>query len=251
LAKALSGYLFGHGRQKDRLIRLDMSEYAGPGAADRLLGGTGTAGAGFARGEPSPLIRRVRQQPFAVLLLDEIEKAAPEVFDLLLGVFDEGRLTDPYGRLTTFRSTVIIMTSNLGADRPEGFGLGRPAPPSYDAEAMGFFRPEFFNRLDAVVTFDPLTPGTMVRITEKELREIASREGLVRAGLRLRWTERLVRRLADRGFDRRYGARPLQRTLETLLVAPLSKYLIDHPDLRNAAVRLDVDEADGVLISSG
>jgi ATP-dependent Clp protease ATP-binding subunit ClpC len=255
MAKALSRFFFGHGEKQDRLLRLDMSEYAGPGAAERLLGGDfgGPSGLTGLRGEPSPLIRRVRQQPFSVLLLDEIEKAAPEVFDLLLGVFDEGRLTDPYGRLTTFRSTILIMTSNLGADRPAGFGLGKrsePAPPGYDDAAMSFFRPEFFNRIDAVVTFEPLGRETVRSITEKELREIAGREGLARAGLRLRWTGRAAAELADRGFDRRYGARPLLRVLETLVVAPLAKFLIDRPDLRDAEVLLDVGEGGAMLFRS-
>src|SRR5262249_54176534 len=96
LAKAIAKFFFGHGEQKDRLIRLDMSEYSGPGAAERLISG--------AEGEPSDIIKRVRQQPFVVVLLDEIEKADAAVFDVLLGVFDEGRLTDRYGRTTTLRS---------------------------------------------------------------------------------------------------------------------------------------------------
>jgi ATP-dependent Clp protease ATP-binding subunit ClpC len=233
LAKAISQFFFGHGEQKDRMIRLDMSEYAGPGAARRFLGSE--------RGEPSDLIRRVRQQPFGVLLLDEIEKAAPEIFDLLLGIFDEGRLTDPYGRLTTFRSMVIIMTSNLGADRPEAFGFGKSAGPQYDADAMGFFRPEFYNRFDAIVSFEPLALETMLRITEKELREIAGREGLTRLNLRLKWGDDVVSRLAENGFDRRYGARPLQRTLEQRIVAPLARYLVEHPGLRDGQIVIVTD----------
>ena len=244
LAKAISRYLFGHGEHKDRLVRLDLSEYAGPGAAERLLGGAG------GRGEPSAFIQRVRRQPFAVVLLDEIEKASPEVFDVLLNVFDEGRLTDPYGRLTTFRSTILVMTSNLGADRPGGFGLGPAAdrPPAYADEAMSFFRPEFFNRIDAVVSFDALDPATTRRITEKELGEIAAREGLTRSNLKLRWTDRLTEFLIARGFDRRYGARPLQRAMDSLVVAPLARFLLDHPALRNAELRLDVDASGRVLI---
>src|SRR5262249_5810538 len=162
------------------------------------------------QGEPGPLIRRLRQQPFCVLLLDEIEKAAPEVFEVLLGVCDEGRLTDRYGRTTTFRSSVIVMTSNLGAERRETFGFGsRPAP--YADAARDFFRPEFYNRLDAILTFDPLGPDTIRAITLKELGDIGRREGLERARLRLRWSDRLVSWLAREGFDARYGARPLQR----------------------------------------
>jgi ATP-dependent Clp protease ATP-binding subunit ClpC len=233
LARAIAAYFFGHGEQADRLIRLDMSEYAGPGAADRLVTQPG--------GEPSELIQKVRQQPFVVVLFDEIEKAAPEVFDVLLGVFDEGRLSDRFGRITVFRSAVLIMTSNLGAGKEEAFGFGRQAAVPYDAEALAFFRPEFFNRIDAVVTFRPLGEETILAITRKELAEVGRREGLARLGVRLTWTERAVRRLAQEGFDARYGARPLQRTLEALVVTPLARYLLDHPDLRGGELGLDYD----------
>jgi ATP-dependent Clp protease ATP-binding subunit ClpC len=238
LARALAAELFGHGeavagRRDERLVRLDMSEYAGFDAVARLLGPPD--------GEPSPLIRRLRQQPFCVLLLDEIEKAAPEVFEVLLGVCDEGRMTDRYGRATTFRSSVIIMTSNLGSERRETFGFGnRPAP--YADAARDFFRPEFYNRLDAVVSFQPLGPETIRAITLKELVEVARREGLERAGLRLRWSERLVSWLAREGFDARYGARPLQRVLERRVVAPLARYLLAHPDLADTELLVDQDD---------
>ena len=116
LARASARYFFGHGEKADRLIRLDMSEYSGPDCGARLLGPP--------NGEPSDLIKKVRQQPFVVLLLDEIEKAESEVFDVLLSVFDEGRLTDRFGRMTIFRSAVILMTSNLGAQKQEAFGFG-------------------------------------------------------------------------------------------------------------------------------
>ena len=232
LARALSQYLFGHGEEKDRLVRLDMSEYAGPGAAARLVG--------EAEGEPSELVRRIRQQPFAVVLLDEIEKAAPEVFDVLLGVLDEGRLTDRFGRLSTFRSAILVMTSNLGANRTEPFGLSRQLSADYDSEVMAFFRPEFFNRIDAVVTFEPLGAETVRAIAAKELSDLSKREGLTRAELKLTWTDRLVAHLAERGYDRRYGARPLQRTIEATVVTPLARFLLDRPGLRGARVHLDL-----------
>ena len=232
LARAISQYLFGHGDETDRLLRLDMSEYAGPSAAERLLGDP------HGSGGPSDLVKRIRRQPFTVVLLDEIEKAAPEVFDVLLGVFDEGRLTDAFGRLSTFRSAVIIMTSNLGARAGEPFGLTRNAPAdAYEAEVTRFFRPEFFNRIDAVVTFDALTESTIHAITEKELVELNKREGLTRAGLTLAWDDAVVRHLAAVGFDRRYGARPLQRTIESLVVTPLARLLVERPTLRHATIR--------------
>jgi ATP-dependent Clp protease ATP-binding subunit ClpC len=231
LAKAISRFLFGHGEVKDRLVRLDMSEYSGWNAAERLR----TA----PDGSPSELIKKVREQPFVVLLLDEIEKADAEVFDVLLSVFDEGRLTDRYGRTTTFRSAVIVMTSNLGAEKFSTLGFGEMSQPSYTAEAMSFFRPEFFNRLDAIVRFAPLTPTVVREITQKELQEIARREGMTKAGIKLQWSDAVLDLIARAGFDPRFGARPLQRTLETLVVAPLARYLLAHPTLKNTTLRLE------------
>ena len=243
MAQALARYFFGAAdpsptKTGSRLIRLDMSEYAGPDAVERLIGPP--------HGEPSELIRKVRQQPFTVLLLDEVEKASPDVFDVLLGVFDEGRLTDRFGRVTNFRSALIVMTSNLGADRQSAFGFDAQARPRYRDEAMAFFRPEFFNRLDAVVTFHPLGADTIRAITRKELAAIAAREGLSRAGVAVRWTDRLVEHLAGVGFDARYGARPLQRTIEREVVAPLAKWLLDRPGLGPATV--EGDWLDGTVV---
>jgi ATP-dependent Clp protease ATP-binding subunit ClpC len=234
MAKALARFFFGHG-DGERLVRLDMSEYTGPGAAERLLSQPD--------GQPSELIQKLRQQPFVVLLLDEIEKADLAVFDVLLGVFDEGRLTDPFGRLTTFRSAIIVMTSNLGAGKQESFGFGPRGAVPYEGEALAFFRPEFFNRLDGVVTFQPLAPETIQVITRKELAEITSREGIARLNLRLEWSERLVEHLAREGFDARYGARPLQRTLETLVVTPLARHLLANPGLHDATLLVDLGPA--------
>ena len=244
LAKAVSRFFFGHGdhplEQGERMIRLDMSEYSGASAAERLIGDP--------NGEPSDLVKKVRQQPFVVLLLDEIEKAAPEVFDVLLSVFDEGRLTDRYGRTTTFRSAVIIMTSNLGATKAGEMGFDKRSAPAYAKESMAFFRPEFFNRIDAVVQFEALDEQRILAITRKELSQIAEREGLLRAGIRLSWSDRLVSHLAKSGFDVRYGARPLQRTIENLVVAPLSRYLVERSELRNTSLRLDLDAGGGLLL---
>jgi ATP-dependent Clp protease ATP-binding subunit ClpC len=237
LARTLARYFFGHSDEKNprsRLVRLDMSEYAGYGAARRLLQQPD--------GQPSELIQQLRQQPFVVLLLDEIEKADPEVFDIFLSVCDEGRLSDRYGRVTTFRSTIIVMTSNLGAGKTESFGFGSRPEVQYEGEAMEFFRPEFFNRLDGVVTFQPLSQEVVQQITRKELMEMAEREGLVRAGVLLDFSDPLVEFLARQGFDPRYGARPLQRTLEDRVVTPLAHFLLEHPDLRDAIVKVDVDE---------
>lgn len=243
LARTLADFFFGHGEKADRLIRLDMSEYTGAGAADRLLAD--------ADGQPSALLQAIRQRPFNVVLLDEIEKADPEVFDVLMGVFDEGRLTDHYGRTATFRSAIVIMTSNLGGEKQSSFGFGAAPAVHYETEAQAHFRPEFFNRIDALVAFAGLDAGSIEAITRKELGEIAGREGLAKARLRLTWSDAVVAKLARTGFDRRYGARPLQRTIERMVVTPLSQFLLEHARVKNASLRLDLNEAGDVIVAWG
>lgn len=242
LARALARYFFGHGNaDEERLVRLDLSEYSGANAARRLLTGP--------NGEPSDLIKRVRQQPFCVVLLDEIEKADPAVFDVLLNVFDEGRLADQFGRTTTFRSAVIVMTSNLGAEKLKTPGFESDNAPSFARSAINYFRPEFFNRIDSLVEFNSLSQDMMREIIAKEMREISAREGLRIRNIRLRWSDRLLDHLLKTGFDQRYGARPLQRTIERLIVAPLAKCLLDHEGLADCELRLDLDDATQVVIS--
>jgi ATP-dependent Clp protease ATP-binding subunit ClpC len=242
LAKAISRFLFGAGDDTDRLIRLDMSEYSGPGSVERILGDI--------HGMPSDMVKGIRQQPFVVLLLDEIEKADPAIFDIFLNVFDEGRLTDRYGRVTNFRSAIIIMTSNLGADKIENIGFGKRVGPSYSNEVMSFFRPEFYNRIDWIVGFKQLTEDVVHNITRKELTHIANREGLVKAGLKLQWTDDVITFLAKEGFDARYGARPLQRVIETMVVAPLAKFLIEHTELSNSIIYISLGEDNTLLFQN-
>jgi len=252
LAKAVSRCLFGAAVTSNgsanstltaaRMIRIDMSEYSGPWAADRLLM--------QANGEPSEFLQQIRRQPFTVLLLDEIEKAHPSVYDVLMNVFDEGRLTDHFGRVTWFRSTVILLTSNLGADSSEQVGFSEATGASsarYEAAVREFFRPEFFNRLDGVIAFDPLTPEAILQITENELRSIAAREGLKKSGLQMKWTVDVVNHLARHGYDPKFGARPLQRTLETLIVAPMSRFLVEHQSEEFSELHLTLS-GDGTAI---
>ncbi len=157
-----------------------------------------------------------------------------------MGVFDEGRLTDQYGRVTNFRSTIIIMTSNLGAGQSGAVGFtGNNAGPRYRDAAMRFFRPEFFNRMDQVVTFQPLKSEAVKAIALRELDAIARREGLLRNGVRVTWSNALIECLAGIGFDPRYGARPLQRAVEREVVAPLARWLLEHFVHDGAIIRAD------------
>lgn len=233
LARTLSEYLFGHGDQSGRLIRLDMSEYSAPWAAQRLVTSPD--------GTPSDFIAKVRRQPFVVVLFDEIEKAASEVFDMLLGLLDEGRLTDRYGRTTWFRTAIVIMTSNLGSKNANSIGFGDESADTYEREIRGFFRPEFFNRLDGVVTFGPLNRETCRLVVEKELNDLAQREGFSRRDLKPRCSDALVDRLVKEGFDPKYGARPLQRTIEQQVVSQLSRFLIENQDVGKGWLEIDFD----------
>lgn len=241
LAKVFTRYLFGE-TGDNRLIRLDMSEFAGPGAADRLMGT-------FAE-EPTPLVRGIRTQPFSVVLLDEIEKAAPEVFDLFMGIFDEGRHTDPFGRLTHFQSSVLIMTSNLGVTRRSspGFNDSGPSADDFRKAVMDFFRPEFFNRMDAIVPFAPLAPDTVKDIALKEIDDFRNRETFRNRALGLEVTPALLDRLFERGYDPKLGARPLQRALEELVTTPVARHLARHPRLREATLHLELKDDGTVAI---
>ena len=226
LAKALAEYLFG---SRERLVRLDMAEYGTADAVQRLAGTT------WRRHSDGELTRRVREQPFCVVLLDEIEKAHSTAFDALLSVTGEGRLTDAAGRTADFRNAIIIMTSNLGASRQGSTGLGFLAADSiaaadrvrrhYVAEAERFFRPEFFNRLDRVVVFHPLQEETVRRIARREVGRLLLREGIVRRQLLVEVDDAAVDVLARRGFHPTYGARPLQREIERTVIHPLARLL--------------------------
>ena len=243
LARTLARFFFGEAELSERFIRLDMSEYSLPGSAERLIA--------KAYGEPSEFINRMRRQPLAVVLLDEIEKADEGVFDVLLSIFDEGRLTDRFGRTTYFSSALIIMTSNLGSLKrdPPGFELGEASYTSYDRAAQIFFRPEFYNRIDAILSFRALDRASVRRIVEKELNGLMTREGLKKRGIKLEWSQKLVDHLARQGFSARLGARPLQRTIEAQVVAPLASYLNRERLPRDSKLNLDLDENDRVIIT--
>jgi ATP-dependent Clp protease ATP-binding subunit ClpC len=233
-ALSLAAYLFSDDR---RLVRFDMAEYAAPGSGYRLLAG------GAARGSRTV---RVREQPFGVVLLDEIEKADPGVHDLLLQLLGEGRLTDAEGHTVSFRNTVVLMTSNLGADTAgsslgfasAGFNLDR----HYLSAATQFFRPELLNRLDHVVAYHPLAPAEVRLIASRAVTVALRREGLVRRGVEVLFDEALVDHLAAVGFDARYGARPLKRAIEKHLVTPLAALLSANSDTLPRQVRVSIGD---------
>lgn len=230
LCRALAELLFG---SAERLVRIDMSEMSDPGAAMRLVHGS-ESGEGL-------LTSAVRQQPFCVVLLDEIEKAHPSVFDLLLGVLGEGRLTDARGRTAHFHDAIVVMTSNLGTrHRSATVGID---PPRTDegaryAEAVeSWFRPELVNRIDRVIAFAPLTRSEIRAIASLTTQRIAMRRGLAELGVSLEVTEGALDALAEAGFEEAYGARALRRHLEDELVAPVARALGPlGADARNARV---------------
>ncbi len=211
LSKQLARTLFGH---EERMVRLDMSEYMLPGSAQRLM----EVGPGV-----TSLAERVRQQPLSLVLFDELEKAHPEIFDLLLGILGEGRLTDTLGRQVDFRMTVICMTSNLGVEQsePVGYGAERGAGDFLRAVRQAF-RPELFNRIDHVIPFHRLSEADVLRIVDLELEKAASRAGLRRRRLRLVVDPDAKRWLARHGYDPKLGARPLKRLIEARVVAPIA-----------------------------
>jgi ATP-dependent Clp protease ATP-binding subunit ClpC len=220
LCKCIAELLYGDaGSSRQRLLRFDMGEFAGPDAAARLCGD---------RYAPRGLLtEQVRQQPFCVVLLDEIEKAHPTVLNLLLQLFDEGRLTDAAGTTADFTHAVLIMTSNLGArDRAQvGFAEadGAQAVLGEVAQAVReFFPPELYNRIDRVVPFGPLDRDSARRIARKELASLLARRGLVERNVFVTPTEQVLERIVDRGFDPLYGARTVKRYLEREISALLA-----------------------------
>jgi len=239
-ARALAEYFFGQGQVLNPLIRLDMSEFQHPVQIDRLVSGGK---------KPGKLILEVRERPFSVVLLDEIEKAHPIFFDVLLNVMDEGILIDGNGRITDFRNVILIMTSNLGARQSKGISFVKHKDENeMNVAVRQFFRPEFFNRLDQVLTFQALSAETVKEITRKELAALNEREGFQERNLKLKFSEKLIEYLAKTGFDAEYGARPLQRTIEKVVVAKLAEFLLQNLELKN--VELSVDwEREGLIIN--
>lgn len=243
MAKAVAEFLFG---SKDRLTRFDMSEYADPVSVRRLVGG--------AFGSEGLLTAKVREQPFAVVLLDEVEKADHSFFDLLLQALGEARLTDAGGRLADFRNTVVILTSNLGAESFRRGSTGFLAGAAGKAEAQEhfaraveqFLRPEMFNRLDRIVPFAPLGPEVIRGIADREWHKVQNRDGVRYRELALATDPALLDHLAGMGYDPRYGARPLKRAMERELLAPLARQMNRHAG--DAPLTVEVGVEGGVPV---
>ena len=225
LARALATYLYG---SPNRLLRFDLSELKDYHAFEQLLGSAQRPE------QPARLVDPVRKQPFQVVLFDELEKAHPNVWDTLLALLDEGRLTTPRGELIDFRSTFIIATSNVGAeeaDRQVGFGTSEASEARKQRMARALettFRPEFLGRFQHVVHFQPLSREHVLRIARHELREVLARDGITSRNLVVDIDDEALDLVLQRGFDARWGARGLKRELQRQLVMPLALTLMEH-----------------------
>ncbi len=234
LCKALAEALFGN---EDQMIRLDMSEYMEKQSISKLIGAP-PGYVGYEDLQTGQLTEKVRTKPYCVILFDEIEKAHPDVFNLLLQILDDGRLTDSKGRTVSFKNAVIILTSNIGASAAAerkttyGFGGGESDSSAYEqlkertTKALkDHFRPEFLNRMDDIIVFHPLTQDDCVKIGGKIIRSLAKRL-LEQRGITLTVTERALAVLVKEGYDPQYGARPLKRVIQRRIEDKLSEEIL-------------------------
>ncbi|HVD61017.1 MAG TPA: ATP-dependent Clp protease ATP-binding subunit [Gemmatimonadaceae bacterium] len=246
LARALAKFLFA---DPQALIRVDMSEYMEKFSVSRLIG----APPGYVGYEDSgTLTKAVRRKPYSVVLLDEIEKAHPDVFNILLQVLDEGHLTDNYGRVIDFKNTVVIMTSNVGArDITKGRTMGFSAPDQRNAfermaekvkeEMTHVFNPEFLNRLDDIIVFHPLSESDIAQIVSILLREVQKRLGDEELTLKL--TDAGSAFLVKNGFDEKFGARPLKRAIQKYIEDPLSEKILLGEFSKGDEIEVDISSA--------
>ncbi|HEY9795257.1 MAG TPA: ATP-dependent Clp protease ATP-binding subunit [Leptolyngbyaceae cyanobacterium] len=257
LAKSLAAYFFG---SESAMIRLDMSEYMERHTVSKLIGSP----PGFVGyNEGGQLTEAVRRRPYTVVLFDEIEKAHPDVFNLLLQILEDGRLTDTKGRTVDFRNTLLIMTSNIGSKVIEkgGGGLGfelseNKAESHYrficslvNEELKAYFRPEFLNRLDEIIVFQQLTKDEVKQISSILLGEVCSR--LTEQGITLEVTERFKERLVEEGYNPSYGARPLRRAITRLLEDCLAEEILSGRIKDGDAVLVDVDDEGQIKVLQG
>jgi ATP-dependent Clp protease ATP-binding subunit ClpB len=234
LAKSLADFLFDDERA---IVRIDMSEYSEKHSVARLVGAP-PGYVGYEEG--GQLTEAVRRRPYSVVLLDEVEKAHPEAFDILLQVLDDGRLTDGQGRTVDFRNTILILTSNLGSH----FLVDPLLDPEKKKESVlavvrSSFKPEFLNRLDEIVLFDALTRDDLARIVDLQLALLEKRLAVRRITIEVTPAARAW--LADTGLDPAYGARPLRRLIQTAIGDPLARLLIGGEVVDGGTVTVDVD----------
>jgi ATP-dependent Clp protease ATP-binding subunit ClpC len=247
LARALAEFMFD---DEDNMVRVDMSEYQERHTVSKLIG----APPGYVGyDEAGHLTEAVRRRPFSVVLFDEIEKAHPDVFNTLLQVLDDGRLTDSHGRTVDFRNTIIIMTSNLGSDdiAQQAFGFQKQSREETESARVRTnvedalkqqFRPEFLNRLDEFIVFDSLTQDDIELIVDKFMAEVTERVADLKVSISL--TTEAREWLAKTGFDRMYGARPLKRAIQRYVESPLSKRLLAGEFPEGSAIVVDESEGD-------
>jgi ATP-dependent Clp protease ATP-binding subunit ClpC len=252
LAKALAEFMFD---DEDALVRIDMSEYREQHTVSRLFGAP-PGYVGYEEG--GQLTEAVRRRPYRVVLFDEIEKAHPEVWNSLLQILDDGRLTDGQGRVVNFRNTVLIMTSNLGTEfvrKAGSLGFLQPGDNEEDREAhkkiekalKDTFRPEFINRIDEIITFSELSLEEMTEIVDLQMKDI--RERLSEQGIQVALTEHTNSWLAEQGYDPAFGARPLKRVLQKVIESPLSVKILEGEFTAGDTVQVDVTEDDEVTFA--
>jgi ATP-dependent Clp protease ATP-binding subunit ClpC len=244
LAKSLAWFLFD---DEDALVRIDMSEYMEKFSVSRLIGAP-PGYVGYEEG--GQLTEKIRRRPYAVILLDEIEKAHADVFNLLLQILDEGRLTDGQGRTVNFKNTVIIMTANIGAEIIQQHGsIGFKAAKEDIAyqdikerlleEVRKTFRPELLNRIDEIIVFNPLSKEEINKIVDIELEPICKK--LSRQGIALEVTGKVKDFLSEKGFDVNFGARPLKRTIQKYIQDPLSLKILDGSLKEGSRIVVELD----------
>ena len=230
LAKQLAIQLFGG---ENHLIRLDMSEYQDQMAVNKLIG---SAPGYVGYGEGGQLTEKVRHQPYSLILFDEIEKANPQVFNALLQIMDDGRLTDAQGRTVSFKDTILIMTSNAGYS-DQLLKDGKVDHDKLIKALEAYFRPEFLNRLDAIVPFNSLTKDDMNKIIDIYLSKMA--HVLAKKNVKVEVSDEAKAYLAEKGYDKKFGARPLRRVVEQDLETPIAKLLMKRPDTKEVKFTTD------------
>jgi len=258
LAKALAEFMFS---TEQAIVRVDMSEYMESHAISKMIGSPpGYVG----HEEGGQLTEIIRRKPYSVVLFDEIEKAHPEIFNILLQILDDGHLTDSKGRKVNFKNTIIIMTSNAGSDIVQkinkfGFDLSddkqlvraekeSEAKEKIKAALKDYFKPEFLNRIDEMIVFNGLTPGDLEEIIEIQLEKVFAR--LAKRGIKIKATKKARDLLVEKGYDLQYGARPLKRVIQRLILDPVAKFIITGQIKEGEEIAVDQENGEIIIKKS-